>query len=66
MTLNLVHFHFYPSSAHTYIHYMHIPQAGRMHCLKIRTLSFYRLGILNHEYLASCQVPTMLSKQKHI
>ncbi|KAF5799765.1 hypothetical protein HanXRQr2_Chr07g0308281 [Helianthus annuus] len=28
--LKLVHFHFCPPSAHTYIHYMRIPQAGRM------------------------------------
>ncbi|MFS7894564.1 hypothetical protein Hanom_Chr00s001792g01687841 [Helianthus anomalus] len=28
ITLKLVHFHFCPPSAHTYIHYMRIPQAG--------------------------------------
>ncbi|MFS8021233.1 hypothetical protein Hanom_Chr16g01425071 [Helianthus anomalus] len=29
ITLKLVHFHFCPPMAHTYIHYMRIPQAGR-------------------------------------
>ncbi|KAJ0858579.1 hypothetical protein HanRHA438_Chr13g0602571 [Helianthus annuus] len=29
ITLKLVHFHFCPLMAHTYIHYMRILQAGR-------------------------------------